>query len=525
MKNLVRILYIDRMLLFLLVLGVLVGFTFIQSDTAVEDTVPEVSVASAPAKHTATIAYPAAGLVEAGESVTLYAKRSGFVERILATEGDVVEAGATVVLAVDPVTKSRLAVQDEAGVLTILKATSATVGADQQETVATIGYDQSVASSTLSNAASIARAEAAKKKLLVTLAQVEAVVPQVLRFVQDNKTLFTSTSMDLYTEVVEAFYKQEPNYLRIGQTSSGEAEALLMQVAEVKNSSSSEMLAVAEAVQVQLGILSELYARSESEFFDKDELASTALELSVYSELRTSLATLSTQVVASIDAASALQSGQNINAVTTTAGVASAQVGKDTATSLRDITAQIENATERLSSAELNVLVEEIGLGVSAAPFASVVTEVYVDQGQYVEAGQPLVRLSGSGSQEIKIKLSGAATSLQVGDVFMVGNKTVGVIDRIVPVLEAGSATAYIAFTEPQTVGSVVRGELMVTVGAGLSTINRDYMAFDISGPYVVTRAGEKIYLKIVHDNGAELVVKGERAINEELVPAFGIRL
>jgi hypothetical protein len=154
-----------------------------------------------------------------------------------------------------------------------------------------------------------------------------------------------------------------------------------------------------------------------------------------------------------------------------------------------------------------------------------VVTEVYVELGQYVEAGQPLLRLSGSGAQEMKVKLSGAALSVQVGDAFLIDGKTVGAVDRVVSVLEAGSATAYITFTEAQTVGAVVRGELMVTVGAGLHSISRDYLAFDSTGPYVVTKAGEKIYLKIVHDNGAELVVEGERELNEELVPVFGIRL
>jgi hypothetical protein len=285
------------------------------------------------------------------------------------------------------------------------------------------------------------------------------------------------------------------------------------------------MLVVAEAVRSEIGTIIDLYARSESEFFDKDELANDAPELTAYSELRTSLAELSVGLVSAIDGAAALQSGQSINEVTATTSVATAQVGKDAAATLRDITAQIESATGRLSAAELSVLVTELGLGLSEAPFAGVVTDVYVEEGQYVEAGQPLVRLSGSGAQEMKIKLSGAALSLQVGDAFIVGGKTVGVVDRVVSVLEAGSATAYVVFTEAQSVGTVVRGELMVSVGAGFQTINRDYLSFDGTGPYVMTKASEKIYLKILHDNGAELLVEGEREINEELVPAFGVRL
>lgn len=506
------------------VLGI-VGFNFINSKTNVETPTPVVSEVFTPAKPATSINYGVAGLVQAGESVTLYAKRSGFVEQVIVREGDVVETGASLVVAVDPVTRARLSVQDEVGILNKLKATSAVVGAVEQQTVAAIGYEQSVALSTFSNAASAARAEAAKRQLEATLAQVEAVVPQALRFVQDNKTLFTSESMNLYTEAVEAFYKQEPNYLHIGVITSGKDEALLTQVAEVNFASSSEMLAVAEAVQSEIGTIMDLYARSESEFFDKDELSSNAPELAAYSEFRTSLAELSAGLVGSIDGASALQSGQSINEISTTAGVASALVGKDTATNLRDITAQIESATVRLSSAELSVLVTELGLGLSEAPFAGVVTEVYVEQGQYVEAGQPLVRLSGSGAQEMKIKLSGAALSLLPGDEFIVHGKTVGVVDRVVPVLEAGSATAYVVFTEPQMVGSVVRGLLMVSVGAGFHVISRDYVSFDSTGPYVVTKAGDKIYFKIVHDNGSELVVEGERELNEELVPAFGIRL
>src|SRR3989338_1857026 len=278
------------------------------------------------------------------------------------------------------------------------------------------------------------------------------------------------------------------------------------------------MLLVAEAVQTELGTIIDLYARSESEFFDRGQLTSDSAELATYSEFRASLSELSVGLVASIDGVSALSSGQDINEVNSTSSVALASISKDATASLSDITAEIESATSRLSSAELNV-------GLSEAPFAGVITEVYVENGQYVEAGQPLVKLSGSGAQEMKVKLSGAARSMQVGDVFMVGSETVGVVDRVVPVLEAGSATAYISFTESQTVGEVVRGVLMVTAGAGFHTIGREYMYFDGTGPYVITRAGEKVHIKIIHDNGNELVIEGERELNEDLVPAFGIRL
>jgi multidrug efflux pump subunit AcrA (membrane-fusion protein) len=503
----------------------LVVFNFIQTETTVEAPALAETQVYAPAKPTNTITYPVAGLVEAGEAITLYAKRSGFVEQVVVQEGDVVNAGSALVVAVDPVTRSRLAVQDEAGLLNTLKATSAVIGANQQAAVATINYGDSVALATLTNAASSARTAAAEKQLALTLSQVEAVVPQALRFVQDNKSLFTNESMDLYTEVVEAFYKQEPNYLRIGFTTSGDDTALLTRVAEVKTASSSEMLAVAELVGDELGTLIELYAQSESEFFDKDQLASEATELAAYSEFRTSLAELSAGLVAATDGAATLGDREGITDITATSSVASALISKDTAASLRAITEQIENATGQLSNAELTVLMTELGLGLSEAPFAGVVTDVYVEIGQYVEAGQPLLRLSGSGAQEMKIKLSGAAVNLQVGDAFLIDGKTAGVVDRVVPVLEAGSATAYITFTEAQVVGSVVRGELGVTIGAGLHSISRDYLAFDSTGPYVVTKAGEKIYLKIVHDNGAELVVEGERELNEELVSVFGIRL
>ena len=528
MKNTVRAQFINRRstVLGVIVVGLgFIGFNFIQAETVSEATSSVVAPVFSPAKPTGAIAYPVAGLVEAGESVTLFAKRSGFVKQVAVKEGDAIEAGATLVLAVDPVTNSRLAVQDEAGVVNRLKATSAFIGAKQQQSVSTVGYEQSVALFGLTNAASGARTDAALKQLVATLTQVEAVVPQALRFVQDNKPLFTVESMNLYTEVVEAFYKQEPSYLRIGVTSSGDDTALLTQLAEAKNASPAEMLLVAEAVQTELGTIIDLYARSESEFFDRDQLTSDSAELATYSEFRASLSELSVGLVASIDGVSALSSGQDINEVNSTSSVALASISKDATASLSDITAEIESATSRLSSAELNVLATELNLGLSEAPFAGVITEVYVENGQYVEAGQPLVKLSGSGAQEMKVKLSGAARSMQVGDVFMVGSETVGVVDRVVPVLEAGSATAYISFTESQTVGEVVRGVLMVTAGAGFHTIGREYMYFDGTGPYVITRAGEKVHIKIIHDNGNELVIEGERELNEDLVPAFGIRL
>lgn len=514
-----------------LVLGVvvilvgLVGYAYFKSETIVEVPKEVTAEVALPPKSVSTIAYPVAGVIEASESVTLYAKRSGFIEEIAIKEGDVVEAGASLVLAVDPVTRSRLSVQDEIGLLNKLKATNSLLGAEETLALAGVGYEQSVALAGITNSASGERTEAAYKQLAMTLTQVEAVVPQALRFVQDNKSLFTSDSMDLYTKVVEAFYKQEPNYLRIGLTSTGEAEALLAQVAQAKTASSSEMVAVAELVASELGTLIDLYARSESEFFDKEQLSSSATELAAYSEYRTNLAELASGLVLAIDGASALGSAEKVNIINSTSSAAKAEVGKMSAAAQLDITKQIESATGRLSAAELAVLVTELGLGLSEAPFASVVTEVFVERGQYVEAGEPLLRLSGAGAQELKIKISGAALSVQVGDAFLIDGKTVGSVDRVVPVLEAGSATAYISITEPQRVGEVVRGELAVSVGAGLQVISRNYLVFDSTGPYVTTKAGEKIYVKIIHDQGAWLVVEGERELNEELAPAFGIRL
>src|SRR3989344_1103625 len=306
MKNTVRTQFINRRSTVLggIVVGLgFIGFNFIQAETVSEATSSVVAPVFSPAKPTGAIAYPVAGLVEAGESVTLFAKRSGFVKQVAVKEGDAIEAGATLVLAVDPVTNSRLAVQDEAGVVNRLKATSAVIGAKQQQSVSTVGYEQSVALFGLTNAASGARTDAALKQLVATLTQVEAVVPQALRFVQDNKPLFTAESMNLYTEVVEAFYKQEPSYLRIGVTSSGDDTALLTQ---------------------------NVYGKKKHTLLKKFFFCAG--------------------------------SNTHINEVNSTSSVALASISKDAATSLSDITAEIESATSRLSSAELNVLATELNL-------------------------------------------------------------------------------------------------------------------------------------------------------------------
>lgn len=466
------------------------------------------------------------GIVEAGESLTLYAKRAGFVRQVLVTEGDQVSTGDAILLSVDPVTEARLGVTEIAGALRVLEAKSSVASAANQNNLAGIAYEQSIALSALTASDSEESARQSAKQLEAALSQVEALLPQALRFVQDNKSLFTSESMDTYTEVVSAFYGGEPSYLRIGVTDASSGNALLDEVAKTKNASSSELLAVAKNVNVEFAKLLNLYQASESEFFDEDELSSDSAVLAGYSELRSAIAELSSGLAAATLGASSYGIGAEISGVTTSGNVASAKSNSDTASAVNDIMALIEGRSADLSNQELALVAAEMGLGLTEAPFAGVVTEVLVEKGQYVNAGEPLVRFSGTGVKEMKVKLSGIGQSVSPGAAFLLKGKTVGQVDRVVPVLEAGSVTAYVVINDENLrVGEVVRGEVALGVPAGYKAVARDYVQFDEAGAYVTTKAGETVHLTIVHDTGAVLVVEPERELNEELVPAYGVRL
>lgn len=466
------------------------------------------------------------GIVEAGESLTLYAKRAGFIRQVLVTEGDEVTAGDVMLLSVDPVTEARLGVTEVAGALRVLEAKSGVATAVNQNNLAGIAYEQSIALSALTSSSSEESARQSAKQLEATLSQVEALLPQALRFVQDNKSLFTSESMGTYTEVVSAFYGGEPSYLRIGVTDAVNGGSLLDEVASSKNASGTELLAVAKNVNVEFAKLLNLYQASESEFFDEDELSSDSTILASYSELRAAIAELSSALAVATLSASNYGIGADINGVTASSSVASAKSNSETASTVNDIMALIEGRSADLSNRELALVAAEMGLGLTEAPFAGVVTAVLVEKGQYVNAGEPLVRLSGTGVKEMKVKLSSIGQSVSPGAAFLLKGKTVGQVDRVVPVLEAGSVTAYIVINDENLkVGEVVRGEVALSVPAGYKAVSRDYVQFDEAGAYVTTKAGETIHFTIVHDTGAVLVIEPERELNEALVPAYGVRL
>ncbi len=169
----------------------------------------------------------------------------------------------------------------------------------------------------------------------------------------------------------------------------------------------------------------------------------------------------------------------------------------------------------------------ELSLGLIKAPFAGVVSEVLVEVGEYVQPGTPLFVLISLADQELEVRVPGPLLSrIKVGSDFMVDDKVIGRVDRIVPVLNGGSASVYLALDIPFAIGQTLRGELeLVGDNKDELMISRRELFFSAHGPYIKTNDGKEVAVSIVLDEGETLLVVPEEEITTTLLPATGIRL
>jgi multidrug efflux pump subunit AcrA (membrane-fusion protein) len=466
------------------------------------------------------VPYQVSGVVEATEDLTIYAGHSGYVRALPVTEGDEVVAGELLLLAIDPVTESRLVAQNYAGEIKNLNSNNAYLESDLNNKISAINYSQSVALNSLNESSRDNRLASANLQLSGAVMGIETTVPMVLRFVQDNKSLFTAESMKIYNEVVNNLYGNIPNYLRAGLVTSGDDGSLLSLLSVA---SGDEYLSLSKELQLEVVNLVTLYQKSESEFFDKKQLTSDDSRYQTYINNRGLLASLSSDLAGAIDAVSTYSDAGWIGGTSDLTSLNSARQNLDTAGQVLGNVKSINDLTGGLAQAEREVVLAELNLGKVSAPFSGYVTDVMVELGQYVNVGEPIMKLSGSAAKELKIKLPGNSLKLMSGEAFLIDGKTVGYVDRVVPVLTAGSMTAYVSLNNEMVTGQIISGQVMAGLENGVVMVPRPYVSFDVSKLSVMTVSGSKISLEIIYDAGDYLLVKPERAIEETIVPNYGL--
>lgn len=474
-----------------------------------------------------TFDYPVIGTVESTREITVRAQKSGVVESVLVREGDYLQSGTQMSIQLDPVLMANLSKQDIANTLNLLSQESALVTKKQIEAEQGINYTQAADLSLLSADADANAVVATRAKLQTNLESASVTIPDVLRFVQDNRSYFTAESLKSYRTSLTSLYGQQPNYFSNGILYSGSGQDIFEQIKTLDEATSTEQInLVTNSIIGELNNISGLFTESESEFLDRNYLSSTDPEYLSYNQYRSDVLVLKLNLQSTQSQLVSLVDGVGINTLNNSSATALSEIGLTNAEVQKNLSEIMYQKTGELTEAERAVLLAQVSLGIQRAPFAGVVSDVIVEEGEYVQAGAPLFKYVGSEAQEIKVNLPEQyLNQIKVGGEFKVDGKVVGNISRFVPVASAGSVTVIIDLSEVSVVGKNLRGVLSLQASLNQLQINRSQLFFSNSGPYVMTEEGQQISVSIIHDAGESLIVETNEEVTGSLQSATGIRL
>lgn len=471
-----------------------------------------------------TLAYPVVGIVRADKEVTVLARTAGTVRYVGRHEGDTAATGDVLVVAENPVVAAEYTRQGLASALSVAAARRDELASAGGAGASSLAYAGSEARDAAQSEAETARLSEASELLSVTLTGTAAALAPILRFIEENKSQFPAEALQLYESVVIDLYGRETNFFSVGGISPSRDEAGLLTAVSLGTASSTDKEAVARELSLTLGRLTKAFVLAEEDFLDRTNLASDDPRFVAYNGARTALATLTGSVTGAL---AAVHNAADSAAVGTVGRLTTTdQAALLAKTSAADVVLAtlMQDLTEELGEAQAAVVAAELGLGIEVAPFSGTVTQVFVEEGQHVMPGTPLLSYVSTAEQEVEVTVAPALRSyLVVGAPLVIDGQVVGVVDRLAPDAALGGVPVFIRLTTPFPLGASLRGLLELPVEA--TRISRRELFFAASGPYVVDALGESVSVRIVFDAGDTLYIEPVQKLVLPLTEATGIRL
>jgi multidrug resistance efflux pump len=504
---------------------VLVVATFVQSGTvsSQSQTAP-VANPSVVRLVTGTVPIAVAGVVEAARSTVVYAQTSGVITTLPYQEGAEVGRGAVLATQETPVAaaQQRLAnaqgqlTDIESAVLVTERATAATATALRAYSAAEVAALRTRMSDT--------NVAAAHDTVKAEVAESEAPILAALDYLNTQRSLLTTAGVAQLNTAVRLVYGNRLTEFDAGYLTGSAMTPAATLTALRASAASSPVAAVAaaDATSEVLTALAAALASAEKDVFDRTGGVDAA-GTDAYLAQRTAVTTQLAQVEASTRALERV-----LNAVLEDAAVQNTTVA---VTALDQATAatQAELAQERAARAVLvaaaakEVVTAEQSLGTVRAPFAGVVSRVLADVGSYAQPGTPLLELVGDGAREVTVTIPRAlATLVTPGQSVVVGETVIGVVDRVAPMSVGHGVTVVIMVTSEDTsVGSTVRGQLLLPPADAVYEIPRSHLHFTSAGPSIVYGEDDRVPVTIVYDAGDTMFIRVARVSERPLRPAY----
>jgi multidrug efflux pump subunit AcrA (membrane-fusion protein) len=480
---------------------------------------------------TSTIPLRVSGVVSAADRTVVYAETNGVVSSLLATEGAQVSGGQILAVQSNPVVVAeQVLINANSDLVSLERSQASDVQAGAAGSAAVMARSATEVA-VLRTAADDARVRESAVALETQLQSSVLVATEAIDFANNHRSLFSAEGLEMYDTVTANIYGHLPSYFRGGIAkpvrNTTDLKAMIEELQAAEHVDPIVVQDIASLLSAELEVLSALYETGEHDVYDRDRNTAAAT-VEEYVATRSSLLTtkeslngVAAEFATTLDAVA-------VNATARPNDVLVTRLDEEIAVAQADYAQRIAAQSVIVERAREAVAAASVSLGRPTAPFAGTISEVHVDEGQYVVAGAPLVTLVGVGARELVVTVPVAlAGGLELGQELIVDGEVFGRVDRLVPVAEGGGLTAVVLLTGDSSplVGTTLRGELLLSTDANTFVVPRSYVHFDATGPFVTYVSGEISRIDVVYDAGAELYVATPNPLQAALVPSVSISL
>ena len=479
--------------------------------------------------QTESVPVRVSGVLTSADALIVYAETSGNVVHI-AREGDTVATQSLIAHLDTPVTQAQLALSTAQSELT---SSQQRLAVEQAQTSL---YAQSAESESATNVKNL-RSESVYAEVSDTFTQLLTSIElsvltsiEVLDYIDTNRRLFSSSGIEEYSVAVEKLYGGKPNYLNTGLLTShtGQESKLLNRLETLQNTEEknvSEATSLAEEVHLLLTSVHSILRTGEEDALDERVTASGDDVYEEYIAQRNAVVSTKASLESYMSALQSVYDAslQDIVTQEKNAKVASTQAAL--AESSAELQVNIERQAQSVAYSNNRVLQAQLSLAYTHAPFTGVVSKVFVEDGEYVTPGTPLMELRGTGVYEVKVSVPARfAGFVMKGQAFVVNNETIGYVDRFAPVLHEGALEVFLTIGgESFTSGEVLAGTLeLVKDGGDIYSIERNYVHFGATGPYLRFVDESTTAVEIIYDRGGVLYILPDEVKEIALLSAAG---
>lgn len=456
-----------------------------------------------------TIPVPVSGIVVPAEQIDVRAKTNGVLSTLYPTEGALVSMGTPLFQQSLPVVAAREQAAIAEGERQRTVAALETEQSEYRASQARVDHRSTTELAALRKQSEATALETQRQTLEVAIEKSLATLTSVLDFINQQRTYFLLRERQQYQAVVQELYGGLPNFLVGSLRYPTQDSADLIEVLGNKPLSSDELAGIAVALDIEMTALLEVLQSAEVEFYDDEASARARGVLDEYESVRQSLLEVRSELRLAEGElwSQILSSEQDVVAAESKAEVA--EIDRKRQQQLVRWQQTLENIVADVAQAEVAIIQAEQGQGQVSAPWPGVVEDVYVDAGEYVTAGTPILRMYSEQGREIHVNVPiEQGSKIAPGASLFHDGEVIGVLDRRTVKASSGRVALYVTITDSTIeLGSVVRGVFQVPLSEGQELLSRGQVQFDTFGPYKEVE-GTKQRLQIVQDIGDQYLVR-----------------